>query len=89
MKKELISKPVAESIKESGDKSDLGKYNSILVRAIAIVAEMCRLLSKQGREVWAEAWGRALEKMMQFAIERSGLRINDPIRDVGEDSGAR
>lgn len=89
VKKELISKPVAESIKESGGKSDLGKYNSILVRAIAIVAEMCRLLSKQGREVWAEAWGRALEKMMQFAIERSGLRINDPIRDVGEDSGAR
>ena len=89
VKKELISKPVAESIKESGGKSDLRKYNSILVRAIAIVAEMCRLLSKQGREVWAEAWGRALEKMMQFAIERSGLRINDPIRDVGEDSGAR
>lgn len=57
VKKELISKPAAESIREVGGKSDPEKYNSILVRAITIVAEMFRLLSKQGRETWAEAWG--------------------------------
>ena len=58
VKKELLSKPAAESIREAGGKSDPGKYNSILVRAIMIVAEMCRLLSKQGRETWADAWDR-------------------------------
>ena len=44
--------------------------DSILVRAIAIVVEMCRLLSKQGRETWAEAWGDALMKFMEYCTER-------------------
>ena len=75
--KKLISKPAAESIKEAGGKSNPGKYNSILVRAIAIVAEMCRLLSKQGRETWAEAWGKALTKLMDMATEQlAGRRID-------------
>jgi hypothetical protein len=77
VKKELISKPAAESIREAGGKGDPGKYNSILVRAIAIVAEMCRLLSKQGRETWAEAWGKALTKLMDMATEQlAGRRID-------------
>ena len=77
VKRELISKPAAESIREAGGKSDPEKYNSILVRAIAIVAEMCRLLSKQGRETWAEAWGKALYKLMDMATEQlAGRRID-------------
>jgi hypothetical protein len=77
VKRELISKPAAESIREAGGKSDPEKYNSILVRAIAIVAEMCRLLSKQGRETWAEAWGKALTKLMDMATEQlAGRRID-------------
>jgi hypothetical protein len=71
VKRELISKPAAESIKEAGGKGDPEKYNSILVRAIAIVAEMCRLLSKQGRETWAEAWGDALIKFIDYCKERA------------------
>ena len=65
------------------------KYNSILIRAIAIITEMCRSLSKYGPETWAEAWGEALEKLMQYAIERVGLRINDPVKDIRIDRGAR
>ena len=77
VKRELISKPAAESIREAGGKSNPGKYNSILVRAIAIVAEMCRLLSKQGRETWAEAWGKAMTKLMDMATEQlAGRRID-------------
>ena len=68
--KKLISKPAAESIKEAGGKSNPGRYNSILGRAIAIGAEMCRLLSKQGRETWAEAWGDALMKFIDYCTER-------------------
>lgn len=89
VKKELISKPAAESIREAGGKSNPGKYNSILVRAVAIVAEMCRLLSRQGRETWAEEWGNALEKLMQYAIERVGLRISDSVKELRTDRGAR
>ena len=75
VKKELISKPAVESIKAADGKSDPEKYNSILVRAIAIVAEMCRLLSRQGRETWAEAWGKALTKLMDMAIKSIDPRL--------------
>lgn len=71
-KRELISKPAAESIKASGGKSDPERYNGILIRAVAIVAEMCRILRKEGRDTWAEAWGEALAKLMSLAIESLG-----------------
>lgn len=76
VKHELISKPATESIKESGGKSDPEKNNSILVRAIAIITEMCRILSGRSRETWAEAWGDALTKLMEMAVERIGIIIN-------------
>jgi len=38
---------------------------------------MCRLLSRQGRETWAEAWGKALTKLMDMATEQlAGRRID-------------
>lgn len=69
VKQELISKPAVESIKESGEKSDPVKYNSILIRAIAIITEMCRILSGRSRETWAEAWGDALTKLIELAMK--------------------
>lgn len=81
VKQELITKPVAESLKASGGKSDPDKYNSILARAIEIVAEMCRILMRKNRDTWAEAWGEALTKLMDMAVERIGLRIADPARE--------
>lgn len=89
VKHELISKPAAESIQESGGQNDPRKYNSILARAIAVIIEMCRSLSKYGPETWAEAWGNALEKLMQYAAERVGFRIYDPVKDVRNDRDAR
>ena len=89
VKHELISKPAAESIKESAGKSDPDKYNSILARAIAIITEMCMILSSRGRETWAEAWGNALEKLMQYAIERAGIRMYDPAKVVRNDKDER
>ena len=77
VKHELISKPATESIKESNGKSDPVRYNSILVRAIAVITEMCRLLSGRSRETWAEAWGNGLIKLMDMATEKVALRIND------------
>lgn len=50
---------------------------------------MCRSMSKYGRESWAEAWGNTLEKLMQYAIERAGLRIYDPVKDRQNDRDAR
>ena len=76
VKNELISKPAAESIKESGGKSDPRKYNSILAKAIAIITEMCRILSREGRETWTEVWGQALTKLMDLAIESLGSRTH-------------
>lgn len=74
VKQELISKPAAKSIKESGEKSDPAKYNSILVRAIATITEMCRILSGRSKETWAKAWGEAIDKLLQLAIDRIGSR---------------
>ena len=89
VKSELITKPVAESIKNSEGKKDPDKYDGILVRAVLIITEMCRSLSKYGPETWAEAWGEAFEKLMQYAIERVGLRVNDPVKGLRIDRGAR
>lgn len=89
VKSELITKPVAESIKQSGGKKEPDKYDSILVRAVLIIAEICRSLSKYGRETWADAWGNALEKLILYAVERTGLRINDPVKDIRNDRAAR
>ena len=91
VKKELISKPAAKSIEESGGNNDPAKYNSILVRAIAIVAEMCRILRRESRDTWAEAWGETLTKLMEMAVQSAGLRIKDPVREqrVGRESGQR
>lgn len=81
-KQELISKPVAESIAAAGGKSDPDKYNSILGKAISIVKEMCRILSREGRETWAEAWGKALTKLMDMATERLVGRSVDIKKDT-------
>ena len=70
VKRELISRPVTESIKESGGKKDPDKYDSILVRAVLIITEMCRSLSKYGRETWADEWGEAIMKFMDLCAER-------------------
>ena len=75
VKKELISKPAAESIRESGGKSDPEKYNSIIARGIVIIAEMCRLLKRESHETWAEVWGKALTKLMEVAIQNVGDRV--------------
>ena len=77
-KRELISKPAAESIKASGGKSDPERYDSILIRAVAIVAEMCRILRKEGRDTWAEAWGDAISKLVSLAIE--GVMQRKPVK---------
>lgn len=70
VKRELVSKPVAMSVKETAGKSNPEKYNTILSRAILIVREMCSILRKEGRETWAEAWGEALMKFMNYCTER-------------------
>lgn len=70
-------------------KREPDKYDSIIIKAILIITEMCRSMSKYGRESWAEAWGNTLEKLMQYAIERAGLRIYDPVKDRQNDRDAR
>ena len=89
VKSELITKPVSESIKKFDGKREPDKYDSIIIKAILIITEMCRSMSKYGRESWAEAWGNTLEKLMQYAIERAGLRIYDPVKDRQNDRDAR
>ena len=88
-KTELITKPAAESLKCLGGKSVPAKYDSILVRAIAILAEMCRVLSRESRDTWAEAWGQAFEKLLQFAIERAGTKSTEPYKQIRNDRDAR
>ena len=89
VKRELITRPVAETIKQSGGRKEPDKYDSILVRAVLIITEMCRSLSKYGRESWAEAWSQALEKLLQFAIERVGTRSTEPNKQIRNDRDVR
>lgn len=90
VKTELISKPAVDSIREEGGAKDPVKYNIILTRAVLIVREMYSLLRRDGRETWAEAWGKALSRLMEMAVERLGMRVNDPLRELkGPDRSAR
>ena len=89
VKSELITRPVAESIKQSGGKKEPYKYDSVLIRAVLIITEMCRSLNKYGRETWAEAWGQALTKLLQFAIERVGTRGTEPNKQIRNDRDVR
>jgi len=89
VKKELISKPAAESIRESGGKSDPAKYNTIIARAIVIIAEMCRLLKRESHETWAEVWRKALTKLMEMAMQNVGNRIWNPNKERSRDSYER
>ena len=82
VKRELITKPVAESIKQSGGRKEPDKYDSILVRAVLIITEMCRSLNKYGRESWAEAWGEALTKLMDLATEKISWKAIDIKKDI-------
>lgn len=75
VKKELISKPAADSIKESGGKSDSEKYNRIIARGIVIIAEMCRLLKRESFETWSEIWGSNLNRLIKVAKENVGDRV--------------
>ena len=89
VKSELIIKPVAESIKQSGGKKDSDKYDSIIIKAVLIITEMCRSLNKYGRETWAEAWGEALEKLVKLAVERAGIMVINPVKEHRNDRGTR
>jgi len=89
VRRELITKPAAESIKRSGGSKAPDKYDSILVRAVLMITEMCRTLNRYGRETWAEAWGEALEKLMQLAVERIDFRINGQVRNDRNNRDAR
>ena len=74
-KKELISKPVAESIKESEGKSNPDRYNLIIARAIAVLLEMCRLLKREERETWKEVWIDKLDRLIEISKENIGDKI--------------
>lgn len=74
-KKELISKPVAESIKESGGKNNPEMYNKIIAKAIMVITEMSRLLKRESRETWTEVWGGSLSKLIDVAKSNIGDRI--------------
>ena len=56
--------------------------DSILVRAVLIITEMCRSLNKYGRESWAEAWGEALTKLMDLATEKISWKAIDIKKDI-------
>ena len=70
VKSELITKPVAESIKQSSGRKDPDKYDSVIIKAVLIITEMCRSLSKYGHETWAEVWGVTLMIFMDYCTER-------------------
>lgn len=89
VKKELISKPAADSIKESGGKSNPEKYNRIIARGIVIIAEMCRLLKRESRDTWAEVWGTALTKLMDMAIQNVGDSVWNPVSNRKRDDYER
>lgn len=83
VKQELISKPTAESVKDSGGEKNPDKYNSILARAISIITEMCKILARESSDTWAEAWGQALTKLMSLAIE--GVMQRKPVKNKEQD----
>lgn len=51
--------------------------------------EMCRLLKRESRDTWAEAWGEALTKLMDMAIRNVGDRVWSPVRERSRDDYER
>ena len=82
VKRELIWKPAAESIRSSGGRKDPAKYKGILMTAVTIITEMCRILRREGRETWAEAWGDALTKLMDLVRESLTGRTGNIKKDT-------
>ena len=41
-----------------------------------------RILSREGRDTWADAWGKAITKLMDMAMERLAGRVVDIKKDT-------
>lgn len=71
-----LAEVTAERFSEMIDGLDMDIAKQIVrrLRTVNIVIEMCRILRKEGHETWAEAWGDAITKMMEIAVQTLGGR---------------
>ena len=77
VKHELIVKPVRHSVKESGGKRDPLTFRNILAKGVKVLLTMLKVLEHADRKTWADAWGDAFEKFMEYCITKAtGMDLN-------------
>ncbi len=77
VKRELITLPVQRSVKKSNRKKDPISFRNILARGVKVLLTMLKELKYEDRSTWANAWGDAIGKFMEFCIAKAtGMDLN-------------
>lgn len=77
VKRELIILPVRQSVKKSDGKKDPITFRNIFAKGVAVLLTMLKELEHADRGTWAEAWGDAIGKFMEFCIAKAtGVDLN-------------
>ena len=77
VKRELIILPVRKSFKETGGKKDPVTFRNILARGVKVLLTMLKELEYAGRGAWADAWGNAFGRFLEFCIAKAtGIDLN-------------
>ena len=88
VKRELIILPVQRSVKKSDGKKDPVTFRNILARGVKVLLTMLKELEHSDRKTWADAWGDAIEKFMEFCTAKAtGMDLNKLKQD--KDRSAR
>ena len=77
VKRELIILPVQQSVKRSSGKKDPVTFRNILARGVKVLLTMLKELEHADRGTWADAWGDAIGKFIEFCIAKAtGMDMN-------------
>ena len=68
-KRQLITRPVSESITKSNGRKDPVSFQTILIKAVNVLTIMVRHSGYMSRDKWAKAWGEALCEFISACIE--------------------
>lgn len=77
VKRELIILPVQRSVERSDGKKDSVTFRNILAGGVKVLLTMLNELKHADRETWAETWGDAIGKFMEFCkAKAAGVDLN-------------
>ena len=88
VKRELIILPVQRSVGKASGEKDPITFRNILAGGVKVLLTMLNELKHADRGTWAEAWGDAIGKFMEFCIAKAaGVDLNKLKQD--KDRSAR